>query len=76
VSYDVSGCREVVQDTVNGFLIPFKDRDALFLAVLKLLEDSKLRYEMGKKGRNMILKDFTQEKIAAETISVWNEFLK
>jgi hypothetical protein len=31
---------------------------------------------MGKKGRNMILKDFTQEKIAAETISVWNEFLK
>ena len=76
VSYDVPGCREVVQDTINGFLIPLKDRDALFLAVLKLLEDSKLRYEMGQRGRKMILKDFTQEKIATETISVWNEFLK
>ena len=76
VSYDVPGCREVVQDTINGFLIPLKDRDALLLAVLKLLEDSKLRYEMGQRGRKLILKDFTQEKIAAETISVWNEFLK
>lgn len=76
VSYDVPGCREVVQDHINGFLIPFKDRDALFSAVLKLLEDSKLRYEMGQRGREMILKDFTQEKIAAETISVWNEFLQ
>ncbi len=75
VSYDVPGCREVVQDNINGFLIPFKDIDALFSAVLKLLEDSKLRYEMGQRGREMILKDFTQEKIAAETISLWNEFL-
>jgi len=76
VSYDVSGCREVVQDTVNGFLVPFKDRDALFIAILKLLEDSKLRGTMGRKGREMILKNFTQEKIAAETITLWNELLK
>jgi len=76
VSYDVSGCREVVQDTVNGFLVPFKDRDALFIAILKLLEDSKLRGAMGRKGRKMILKNFTQEKIATETITLWNELLK
>ena len=60
----------------KGIKVIVSDKDALFLAVLKLLEDSKLRYEMGQRGRKLILQDFTQEKIAAETISVWNEFLK
>ena len=73
VSYDVSGCREIVKDNVNGFLVPFKDEHALYAAVLELLENSSLRRKMGKISRKMVIEEFTQEKIASETIRVWDE---
>ena len=76
VSYDVSGCREIVKDNVNGFLVPFKDENALFVAVLELLENPKLRGKLGKMGRKMVMDEFTQEKIASETIRVWGEISK
>jgi len=76
VSYDVSGCREIVKDNVNGFLVPFKDEAALFVAVLELLENPKLRRKMGEISRKMVIEEFTQEKIAAETIRVWDEMSK
>ena len=76
VSYDVSGCREIVKDNVNGFLVPFKDENALFIAVLELLENPKLRSKFGKMGRKMVMEEFTQEKIASETIRVWGEISK
>ena len=76
VTYDVSGCREVVKDKVNGFLVPFKDEDALFTAVMDLLRDSSLRYKMGVMGRKMIMENFTQEKVTSETMRVCDNLLK
>ena len=76
VSYDVSGCREVVKDKVNGFLVPFKDEDALFTAVMDLLRDSSLRHKMGVMGRKMIMEKFTQEKVTSETMRVCDNLLK
>ena len=75
VAYDVSGCREIVKDNLNGFLVPFKDEDALYLSVMKLLENSKLRIEMGQKGRKIVIENFTEGRISSETIKVWDEVL-
>jgi glycosyltransferase involved in cell wall biosynthesis len=76
VAYDVSGCREIVKDNINGFLIPFKDEDALCKSIIKLLENSKLRLEMGKKGREIVINDFTENRISSETMKVWAEVLR
>ena len=76
VAYDVSGSREVVKDNENGFLIPFKDENALFLAVVRLIDDSQLRSKMGQKGREIIIENFTEEKINSETFDVWNEVVQ
>ena len=76
VSYDVSGCREIVKDNVNGFLVPFKDEQALYDAVLELLGNPSLRRKMGEISRKMVIEEFTQEKIASETIRVWDEISK
>ena len=76
VSYDVSGCREIVKDNVNGFLVPFKDEQALYVAVLELLGNPSLRRKMGAISRKMVIEEFTQEKIASETIRVWDEISK
>ena len=71
-----AGCREVVKDKVNGFLVPFKDEDALFTAVMDLLRDSSLRHKMGVMGRKMIMENFTQEKVTSETMRVCDNLLK
>lgn len=76
VSYDVLGCREVVKDNVNGYLVPFKDENALFVAVTSLLGNYSLRRNMGKMGRKIVLENFTQERIYFETMRIWKESLK
>jgi len=75
VAFDVPGCREIVHDGINGFLIPFGDETALELALIKLIQDSKLCAEMGNAGRKIVEAEFSQNIIAAETFSVWDEVL-
>ena len=76
VAYDVTGCREVVKNNINGFLISFKDEDALYDAVRRLVENPKLRLKMGKDGREIVMENFTEERIAIETMKVWSEVLR
>ena len=76
VTYDVSGCREIVVHGVNGVLVPFQDQEALLASIERLLDDADLRTRMGQTGRKMVLNEFTQEKIAEETLQVWEDVLK
>ena len=75
ITYDVPGCREIVLNGVNGILVPLKDQNNLLTAIEKLLGDSELCSQMGKAGRELAEKEFSQEKVAAETIKVWQEVL-
>jgi len=75
ISYNVPGCREVVIDGLNGILIPLKDIDALIKATETLLNDYELCVQMGKNGRELIVKEFSLEQIANETMAVWEEVL-
>ncbi len=64
VTTDVAGCREVIQDTRNGFLVPVKDSTALAIALQKMYECSPAqRSEMGKVGRQMALDIFDEQAI-------------
>lgn len=75
VTFDVPGCREVVVDGINGFLAPFNDVGALAVALEKLLGDADLRRRMGAAGRELVIREFSQEKVATETMRVWSEAL-
>jgi N,N'-diacetylbacillosaminyl-diphospho-undecaprenol alpha-1,3-N-acetylgalactosaminyltransferase len=50
VTTDNVGCREVVEDSVNGFLVPIQNADALATAIRKLVNDPELRIKMGEAG--------------------------
>lgn len=64
VTTDVAGCREVIQDTRNGFLVPAKDSIALAIALQKMYECTpSQRSEMGKVGRQMALDIFDEQAI-------------
>ena len=75
VTYDVPGCREIVKDGYNGYLVQLKSIDGLVQAISQLINDYELCVQMGKNGRKLVKKHFSQEQIANETLAVWEEVL-
>ena len=73
VTTDTPGCREIVHDGINGFLVPLRNSEALADALRKLIENPTLRKEMGQKGRELVLKEFTVEKVVGETMILYNQ---
>jgi N,N'-diacetylbacillosaminyl-diphospho-undecaprenol alpha-1,3-N-acetylgalactosaminyltransferase len=58
VTTDVVGCRETVDEGINGFLVPPYNALALSEAIRKLIESPDLRSKMGHAGREKALKEF------------------
>lgn len=75
IATDVPGCREVVQDGVNGFLVPLKDGKALAQAIEKLALDASLRQIMGKESRRLIEEYFSVDKINKEILDVYKNLI-
>ena len=61
------GCREVVDDEINGLLVPVKDAPALAQAMERMINDPKMRKRMGKAGRKKVEREF-DEKIVIQKI--------
>ncbi|MFA4994039.1 MAG: glycosyltransferase family 4 protein [Bdellovibrionales bacterium] len=72
VTTDVSGCREVVRDGVNGLLVPARNAGALAAALEKLLGSPEERARMGQAGRLMAEEEFDKRHVIAETLRVYN----
>lgn len=66
---DAPGCREVVTEGENGFLVPLKDPQALAAAMQKFIEQPALIARMGAASRRMAEAEFDAEKVAAHIIS-------
>jgi glycosyltransferase involved in cell wall biosynthesis len=75
VTTDVPGCREIVKDGINGFLVPSKDSALLADSLYKLIIDKNLRKEMGRKGRELVERELSAEIVSIKTEQVWNNLL-
>lgn len=64
VTTDVPGCRDIVDDGVNGFLCAPRDANSLAAAMLRAaqLDDPAWR-RMGLAGRARVLRDFSVERV-------------
>jgi glycosyltransferase involved in cell wall biosynthesis len=74
VTCDVPGCREVVRDGENGFLVPPRRPDALAVALGKLVQDAALRKALGEAGRRRA-QAFSVETVVEQTLKVYRELL-
>ncbi len=59
IATEVGGIPDVVTDGVNGLLLPAGDRDALALALHRLLVDRELGERLGREARQTIRRRFT-----------------
>jgi len=75
VTTDTSGCKEIVQDGVNGFLVPVRDSIALADALGKLIVNPELRQSMGQAGRKLVEQQFSDEIIIAKTLKVYRDLV-
>jgi glycosyltransferase involved in cell wall biosynthesis len=73
VATDVSGCRDVVRDGENGFLVPPRQVAPLADAIERLVHDAELRRLMGERGRKRALAEFSVDIVAAQTLQVYEE---
>ena len=65
ITTDTAGCRETVDENINGYLVPVRDGVALAGAMNKFIElDTPSRMKMGKAGRIKVLKEFDDRIIA------------
>jgi glycosyltransferase involved in cell wall biosynthesis len=71
VAADVPGCRSIVRQGVNGLLVPVRDGKALAEALRTLILDPRLRMEMGRCGREIVLKEYSTERVLADTLKLY-----
>ncbi|MBL8015586.1 MAG: glycosyltransferase family 1 protein, partial [Candidatus Doudnabacteria bacterium] len=71
----VPGCRDVVQDGVNGLLVPLNDANALASALVRLIMDPLLRSKMSKQARILAEQRFASKRIIVETQKLYLELL-
>lgn len=69
---DVTGCREVVENGVNGLLIPPRDPKALAAAIMCLITDHERRVRMGKAGRSKVEHEFSETMVLDQVLKVYN----
>ncbi len=75
VATDIAGCLGLVQDGVNGFLVPVQDATALAATLQRLIADRELRQVMGAAGRAIVVAEFDEEIVLEKTLAVYRELL-
>ncbi|HIP92930.1 MAG TPA: glycosyltransferase, partial [Desulfurobacteriaceae bacterium] len=77
ITTDVPGCREVVENGINGFLCKPKDSKDLAEKMEKMLNlKEEERIKMGKKGREKVIKSFDEKIVIQKYLDAIKELLK
>ena len=76
VTTDSIGCKDVVDDGVNGFLVPVKDSEALAQKLRILIDNKALRVKMGKAAREKAEREFSIENVIKKHLDIYNSIWK
>jgi len=76
VTTNTAGCRDVVEDGINGYLCKVKDEQSLALVMKKIINLSEEeRLIMGQLGREKIIKEFDESIVVKKYIDTINNIL-
>ncbi len=71
ITTDTIGCRECVDDGINGFLVPIKNSIVLAEKMIQMIEDPLLMSKMSKASRVKAEKEFSLERVIHETFQLY-----
>lgn len=70
-----AGCREIIVDGLNGYIINPHDRKALSELILKLLKDHKLRKKLSENAAFTIKEHYSWDKVVEKFINLYKRLL-
>jgi len=74
ITTNVTGCRDVVDDRENGYLVPPKDSKSLSKAIEKMISlSNEDRRVMGQKGRIKVINEFDEKIVIKHYLNVINQ---
>jgi glycosyltransferase involved in cell wall biosynthesis len=76
VATQVGGLKDLVVDSVTGFLCSPRDTDGLARAIAKLVDEKALAREMGKNGAARVRREFSLEQMAMKNEAFYYELLE
>lgn len=71
VATNVGAISEIVDDGINGYLVPPRDSGALVEKIVELAVDPTLRQKMGSAGRKIVQKNFSLNQMLAKIETVY-----
>lgn len=75
VTTDNIGCRDVVADCGNGFLVPVKNSSTLANKLKVLIDNKELRIIMGEASRAIAERDFSIDDVIAKHLAFYQELV-
>jgi glycosyltransferase involved in cell wall biosynthesis len=75
VTTGFAGADELIEDGVNGRIVPLDDDAAAFAALQQFCEDGSLAARLGQKARATVTGRFSMEQMVANTLNVYQKML-
>lgn len=72
IATNVGGVSDLIQDKINGLLIPPNDHITLSNSIVELLKNDRMRNELGQMGKK-ISKNYSWKEIARQTEKLYRE---
>jgi glycosyltransferase involved in cell wall biosynthesis len=72
---NVGGMPEIIHDSINGFVVPIRDFEALAGRISRLLAEDRLRERFGRTGRQMVERHFTKEHMTQNHLDIYKSLI-
>ena len=76
ITTDAIGCKECVDEGLNGYKVPVKSVKELAEAIEKLINSPEDRLKMGNYSRKKAEKEFDQRDVIKKYMEIFNSLLK
>lgn len=76
VATNIRGCREEIDHTVTGLLVPVHDREALAHAMVQILADPDLSHNMGQEGQRRARACFNEKDVLDRQVWVYQHLVE
>ena len=77
IATNIHGCKETIVDNESGYLVPVRDTESLYTAMMRFYDLSfEKKQKMGISGRNFVEKCFNRKDVVEFTVASLEEGLK
>ena len=76
IASDLGAPKEIITDSVNGYLVNPESSEKLAERIISLLSDDELRNRIGSKGREHVRENYQVDKYARSVEKIYSEVLE